>query len=83
MPSPQHGTGKTSEWREDLNYLRRHDPGKYQEEIDRVKQIYARKQTVRDTADALKVGKRTFERAMLDFPELRKAIDSVRAGLGR
>lgn len=83
MARPQHGTGKTTDWREDLNAFRRNDPEKFAAMVAEAKQFYETKGSVAETAKALKIGKRTFERAMSDIPELRSAIDSARVSYGR
>lgn len=85
MARPHNGTGKTTDFRGELDYLR----GKpefatqYQEAIGRVKQIYAETANIGTTAERLGIGKRTLERAMLDIPELQTAINDVRVAFGR
>lgn len=83
MAKPKKGSGKTSEWREDLNSFRRTDLTKFAAEVERVKQIYIRCGNVGQTAKELDIGKRTLERAMGDVPELQSAIDSARVMMGR
>lgn len=83
MTRPNKGSGKTTEWREDLNALRRLDKGAFEAKIEQVKQLYQEHGSVGRVVVALGIGKRTFERAMLDIPELKRAVDSARTMFGR
>lgn len=85
MARPKQGTGKTTDFRGELDYLR----GKpefaqqYADAIARVKQIYSETENIGKTAERLGIGKRTLERAMSDIPELQSAINDVRVAFGR
>jgi len=84
MPRPKAtATGKVTAFRRNLDTWREEDRARFDSEIERVKEIYRRRKTITYTAQELKIGKRTLERAINDIAELGKAIDSVRALLGR
>ncbi len=88
MPRPMNTvTGKVTDLRTELDYLREHpeikseDPevSAYQAAIARVKGIYASERSIKKTAKVLKIGKRTLERAMVAHEALSVAISEVRA----
>lgn len=84
MPRPKSShTGKVTEFRTALDYLRQNNPEKFGELIEKVKAIYKTTGSIKATAGQLGVGKRTLERAMGDIAELRSAIDGARAIMGR
>lgn len=84
MPRPKSSaTGKTTEFRNDLETFRRRDREKFDEEIARVKAIYKRTGSIAKTSAELRIGKRTLERAIKDIQELAQAIESARVLLGR
>ncbi len=84
MPRPfRPANGKVSEFRADLESLRRRDKEGFESEVERVKRIYQTTGSIKATAGQLRIGKRTLERAMLDVPELSKAIDNARILMGR
>ena len=93
MPRPKDKvTGKVTDFRTELDYLRSHPEVKSAEDpevsgfdalLTKVKTIYKRTGSIAKTASALKVGKRTLERAIRDVAELSRAIESARVTMGR
>ena len=84
MPRPKKASsGKVSEFRADLDSLKRRDREGFATEVERVKAIYETTGSIKATAKQLGVGKRTLERAMVDVPELGRAINSARVLMGR
>lgn len=83
MPRPKEASGKTSVFREDLNSWRRNDAPRFVQEIARIKQLYILRGSVELVAKDLDIGKRTFDRAMNDIPELQSAIKEARQSMGR
>lgn len=85
-------TGKVTDVRAELDYLREHpevmskehpEITAYNAAVDRIKAIYAMEGTIKKAAKRLRIGKRTLERAMRDHPDVGRAIDAVRAACGR
>lgn len=74
---------KVTDFRSELDYLRRTDTVVLKETIERVKAIYKTTGSIKGTAKQLGISKRTLERAMVEFTELRDAIDGARAIMGR
>lgn len=76
-------TGKVTEFRNRLDYLRRENQELLTEEVSRVAGLYVEHGSIKRTAKALDIGKRTLERAIRDIPELSGAIESARVRMGR
>lgn len=84
MPRPKNSaTGKVTEFRTGLDYLRRVDQDGLATEVGRVQGLYLELGSIKALAKELAVGKRTLERAIRDVPELRKAINDARVRMGR
>jgi hypothetical protein len=75
MPRPQEGTGQTSGLRTALAHPTLQVRADY---IAGLVKVYEETQDLTKTAKRFQASRRTLERAIRDFPELRRAIEATR-----
>lgn len=75
MPKPMKGRGQTSDLRSALSHP---DPQVVADFIQRIARSYGSTRDLGRTAEEFGTRRRTLERAIQDFPDLKAAIDRAR-----
>lgn len=76
MPAPTQGSGQTSDLRARLRV-----PETAQDTIDLIVLAYGETRHMGQVAERMGVTRRTLERAIKDFPDLKSALDKTREAL--